>query len=459
MLALQRITRFDHCRLSTAALISRQISLPYCFMKKMNASQKHISSNSVYSSITAQKPFGNESSAEETSQSSLGGNINQKQFQSSYEKNFPSLSVNVGSSSKGKNFENWRKRTGSAFELMQEAINSSELEGIAILQEDGGTWIDLGLRPRPRPANSSEHEGIVSLQESEYEGVVKVASVQEENYFPSHFGKKKVYRKYFEKSNNVVGTKSSDCSEGLPKPERFNICLPRFRDIKAQEILRPGMVLLKHYISLRDQINIVKTCNSLGEGPGGFYRPGYKDGAKLRLHMMCLGLNWDPQTRKYDKRHPVDNCEPPEIPLGFRLLVQSAIKDAHCLIKKDSDMVNPEDILPSMTPNICIINFYSIHGRLGLHQDRDESRDSLYKGLPVVSFSIGDSAEFLYGDGREIDQAKKVLLESGDVLLFGGESRMVFHGVPSIVPSSAPEPLKTKTGLRHGRLNLTFRQI
>ncbi|KAE8662763.1 2-oxoglutarate-dependent dioxygenase family protein isoform 2 [Hibiscus syriacus] len=457
MLPLQRIIRFDLCRLSTAACVSRQIFLPFCFMKKMNASQKPISSNSVL--ITAQKPFGNESPAEETRQSSLGGKINEKQFQSSNEIDFPSLSVNAGSSSKGTNFGKWRKRTGSGSELRQEAVNSSELEGIASQQEEGGTGIDLELQTRPRLVNSSYHEGIVSMQESGYNGVVDVASPLVENYFPSHFGKKKVYRKNFEESNNAVDTKSSECSEGLPKHERFNICLPRLRDIKTQEILRPGMVLLKHYISLRDQIDIVETCNSLGEGPGGFYRPGYKDGAKLRLHMMCLGMNWDPQTRKYDKRHPVDNCEPPEIPLGFRLLVQRAIKDAHCLIKKDSDMVNPEDILPSMSPNVCIVNFYSIYGRLGLHQDRDESRESIRRGLPVVSLSIGDSAEFLYGDGREIDQAKKVLLESGDVLLFGGKSRMVFHGVPSIVPSSAPEPLKMKTGLRHGRLNLTFRQF
>ncbi|KAK8556499.1 hypothetical protein V6N13_064529 [Hibiscus sabdariffa] len=283
---------------------------------------------------------------------------------------------------------------------------------------------------------------------SEHEGIVNVVSLQEEYSFPSSFGKKKkVYRNNVEKSpysnsksKNVVGTKSSNSYEGLPKVETFNICLPGFRDIETQEILRPGMVLLKHYISLRRQIDIVNTCNSLGEGPGGFYRPGYKDGAKLRSHMMCLGMNWDPQTRKYDKVHPVDNCEPPDILLGLRLLVER-----HCLIKKDSDMVNPEDILPSVSPNICI--------------DRDESRENLHKRLPVVSLSIGDSAEFLYGDGREVDQAKEVLLESGDVLLFGGESRMVFHGVPSIVPSSAPEPLKAKTGLRQGRLNLTLRQF
>lgn len=92
-------------------------------------------------------------------------------------------------------------------------------------------------------------------------------------------------------------------------------------------------------------------------------------------------------------------------------------------------------------------------------QDRDESRDSLRKGLPVVSFSVGDSAEFLYGDERDPEKAEKVVLESGDVLIFGGESRLVFHGVSYIIPNSAPRELLEATGLRPGRLNLTFRQF
>ncbi|PPS00587.1 hypothetical protein GOBAR_AA20075 [Gossypium barbadense] len=411
----------------------------------MNPSRKPISSSSDYSSFTAQNPFGNESAAEETTQSSGAKIMNEKQFRC--EENFPPLSVNIGSSSKGRNFNKWGKRTDSGLELRQEAVNSSEFEGITnavSLQEEHSllnrsrTGINSGLQSSHMTVNLSEHEDSVnvpSLQEYEHERIAKIAR----HSLPRHFGQKKVY------PGGVVKK-----SEGLPVVERFNICLPGFRDIKTREVLRPGMVLLKHYISIREQSRLVIHLAK----SGGFYRPGYKDGAKLRLHMMCLGMNWDPQTRKYNKQHPVDNCEPPDIPLGFCLLVQRAFKDAHCLIEKESDMVNPEDILPSISPNICIANFYSIHGRLGLHQDRDESRESLRKGL-----SIGDSAEFLYGDEREVDQASKVLLESGDVLLFGGESRMVFHGVPSIVPFSAPEPLKSKTGLRHGRLNLTFRQF
>ncbi|RVX00686.1 hypothetical protein CK203_030299 [Vitis vinifera] len=153
------------------------------------------------------------------------------------------------------------------------------------------------------------------------------------------------------------------------------------------------------------QIKMVKKCRDLGVGPGGFYRPGYQDGAKLRLQMMCLGMNWDPQTRKYEKWHPLDGSETPDIPHEFSVLVERAIQDSQSLIKKNSGENNVEDTLPRMSPNICIVNFYTTSGRLGLHQDRDESEESLLKGLPVVSFSLGDSAEFLYGNQRNVDAA------------------------------------------------------
>ncbi|GMN40506.1 hypothetical protein TIFTF001_009732 [Ficus carica] len=224
-------------------------------------------------------------------------------------------------------------------------------------------------------------------------------------------------------------------------------------------VLRPGMVILKHYLTFDEQVNIVKRCRNLGIGPGGFYQPGYKDGAKLRLRMMCLGLDWDPQTRKYADRRPIDGSRPPCIPREFSQLVERSIRDAHSQIKKESGVNrNAEEVLPSMSPNICIVNFYTTSGRLGLHQDRDESRESIKKGLPVVSISVGDSAEFLYGDQRDVDKAEKVILDSGDVLIFGGQSRQIFHGVASIIPNSAPKELSKQVGLRPGRLNLTFRK-
>jgi hypothetical protein len=115
-------------------------------------------------------------------------------------------------------------------------------------------------------------------------------------------------------------------------------------------------------------VEIVKKCRSLGLGPGGFYQPGYADGSKLRLKMMCLGMDWDPQTRKYGPKRAIDGSKPPSIPHYFSNLVIRAIQEAHNLINQESGISYVEDILPSMTPDICIANFYETSGRLGLHQ-------------------------------------------------------------------------------------------
>ena len=134
------------------------------------------------------------------------------------------------------------------------------------------------------------------------------------------------------------------------------------------DVLRVGMVLLKSYISFSDQVKIVKKCRDLGLGPGGFYQPGYRDGAKLRLKMMCLGKNWDPETGNYGDHRPVDEAKPPTIPAEFYQLVKKSIEDSHSLIQKNSKSSNVESILPWMSPNICLVNYYSENGRLGLHQ-------------------------------------------------------------------------------------------
>ncbi|PKU81198.1 alkylated DNA repair protein [Dendrobium catenatum] len=129
------------------------------------------------------------------------------------------------------------------------------------------------------------------------------------------------------------------------------------------QYLRPGMVLLKKFLGHMDQVKIVKKCRELGIGSGGFYRPGYRDGGKLHLQMMCLGKDWSPESRSYDKSRSFDGAVPPEIPEEFRKLVDQALNDSHKYTK------NVEEI-PNMSPDICIVNFYSYSGRLGLHQVR-----------------------------------------------------------------------------------------
>ncbi|CAN0846723.1 Alpha-ketoglutarate-dependent dioxygenase abh1 [Linum grandiflorum] len=132
-------------------------------------------------------------------------------------------------------------------------------------------------------------------------------------------------------------------------------------------------------------------------------------------------------------------------------ICQRGSNDLQCLQNVDRHVVTKQEIL---RPGMVLLKHYIPHDS----QDRDESRESLERGLPVVSLSIGDSAEFLYGEDRDKEMAERVTLESGDVVIFGGKSRHIFHGVASIIPHSAPKSLVEETRLCKGRLNLTFRQ-
>jgi alkylated DNA repair dioxygenase AlkB len=114
--------------------------------------------------------------------------------------------------------------------------------------------------------------------------------------------------------------------------------------------------------------------------------------------------------------------------------------------------------LHPQAPARMVCDMHRADQLLSVLQDKDESSDSLQNGLPVVSFSVGDSAEFVYGKQPDISIADKVVLESGDVLIFGGPSRMIYHGVTRVVHESSPSWLIEATNLRPGRLNLTFRQ-
>lgn len=84
--------------------------------------------------------------------------------------------------------------------------------------------------------------------------------------------------------------------------------------------------------------------------------------------MMCLGKNWDPETSKYEDIRSADGAKPPNIPTEFYQFVSKAIQDSQVIIKGNSKVRNVEAELPWMSPNICLVNFYSTTGKLGLHQ-------------------------------------------------------------------------------------------
>jgi alkylated DNA repair protein (DNA oxidative demethylase) len=86
---------------------------------------------------------------------------------------------------------------------------------------------------------------------------------------------------------------------------------------------------------------------------------------------------------------------------------------------------------------------------MGLHQDRDENEFA----APVVSVSLGDQCLFRVGGVSRSDPTRSFRLSSGDVFVFGGESRLIFHGVDRIYPG-------TSTLLKNGgRINLTLRRV
>jgi DNA oxidative demethylase len=99
-------------------------------------------------------------------------------------------------------------------------------------------------------------------------------------------------------------------------------------------------------------------------------------------------------------------------------------------------------------PDACLINRYVVGAKLSLHQDRDEND----RWAPIVSVSLGLPAVFLWGGPRRSDAVRRVYLESGDVVVWGGPARFVYHGVAPLKPGDHP-----LTGA--ARLNLTFRKV
>ncbi len=125
----------------------------------------------------------------------------------------------------------------------------------------------------------------------------------------------------------------------------------------------------------------------------------------MSVRMLCLGRHWNARTYTYeDVRSDVDGRPVPALPSDLAHIAARAGRAAGF------------DFLP----DLCIVNWYTASSRMGLHQDKDESRESLEAGAPVVSLSIGDSARFLFGGLKRKDPVEKILLESGDVFVFGG---------------------------------------
>ena len=202
--------------------------------------------------------------------------------------------------------------------------------------------------------------------------------------------------------------------------------------------IAPGAHHFSGCLSLDQQVALVGDCRALVDGPVPAYVPVVRGGGKMHVRMLCLGRHWNGKTYQYEPtRTDFDGLPAPPLPAEFRALARDIAASAGMTLEAD----------------LCILNYYDAEGRMGVHQDKDESARSLAAGVPVVSVSLGDTARFLFGGARRRDPVQALRLESGDAFVFGGPARLRYHGISRIVPGTAPPEL----GLA-GRFNLTFRQ-
>ena len=214
--------------------------------------------------------------------------------------------------------------------------------------------------------------------------------------------------------------------------------MPRLFPIPDRVEIAPGAIHLPGFLSLERQRHLVDECRALMDGAVPAYVPIVRGGGHMHVRMLCLGRHWNGKTYQYEtSRSDYDNLAVPPLPPGFADMAREIAARAGMAID----------------PDVCIVNHYDRHGRMGLHQDKDESESSLSRGIPVVSVSLGDKARFLFGGLRRRDEVVAITLESGDAFVFGGPARLRHHGVSHVVPDSAPTELELT-----GRLNLTFRQ-
>src|SRR5947199_9460551 len=157
--------------------------------------------------------------------------------------------------------------------------------------------------------------------------------------------------------------------------------------------IAPGAHHLPRALSLEAQCALVERCRALIDGSVPGYVPVVRGGGKMHVRMLCLGRHWNGITYSYEEtRSDFDGRPVPPLPESFSKLARECA--ASVGMQLDSDL--------------CIINYYDAAGRMGLHQDKDESERSIAAGRPVVSLSIGDTARFLFGGLRRRDPVESL---------------------------------------------------
>jgi len=204
-------------------------------------------------------------------------------------------------------------------------------------------------------------------------------------------------------------------------------------EVPEREIIASGAILLRRF-AFESASELMRDLDWISAAapfrhmitPGGF---------RMSVGMTNCGYaGWisDRKGYRYDSRDPLSGKPWPVMPESFRLLAHSAATEAG---------------YPDFVSDACLINRYEPGARLTLHQDRNEQDYT----APIVSVSLGLPAVFQFGGNSRKDKVRRFKLESGDVVVWGRESRLAYHGVAAL--KDGDHPLTGRC-----RINLTFRK-
>ncbi|ANY05544.1 alpha-ketoglutarate-dependent dioxygenase AlkB family protein [Pseudonocardia sp. HH130630-07] len=204
--------------------------------------------------------------------------------------------------------------------------------------------------------------------------------------------------------------------------------------------LGPGAVHVPGWLPLDRQRTLVEQCRRwASEGPG-IRAAVLPNGGRMSVRTVCLGWHWTPY--RYSRtRDDQDGSPVAAFPDWLAGLGRAAVADAY------DDPARGR----AYAPDIALINHYGPDAGMGMHRDADERSPD-----PVVSLSLGAPCLFRLGNPHTRGRPwTDVELRSGDLVVFGDESRLAYHGVPRLLEHTAADV--PETGLDAGRLNITMR--
>jgi DNA oxidative demethylase len=215
--------------------------------------------------------------------------------------------------------------------------------------------------------------------------------------------------------------------------------LPLLPEDSGPVDIAPGAVWVPGWLDREAQLELIGQFRQWAAPPAGLRRPRMPNGAPFSTLAVCLGWHWYPY--RYSR-----TCDDGD---------GAPVKPFPPLLAKLGAAACEAAGFPPVAYDAAIINFYQAGAKLGLHQDKIEGSEVVAAGSPVVTISLGDSCIFRFGNTERPSRPyEDITLTSGDLFVFGGPSRLAYHGVPKTFAGSADPGLQID-----GRISVTLRQI